>query len=453
MRARLLFECGRLCESVLSRPEEAIGHYRKALVDNPSHVPSIRSLRRLLLSKGEYGVAVPLFDAQIAATRSPMSRAALLAEKGRLLEDRLGQKRESREAFAAALELNPGDATLLKAVVRAEIGARAWDALDKTVEQSIAAVKSDSRHRAALLVERARIAESRRKNQAQAAELYQAALDADPRSDSAVHALKRLHYSHQRWRDLVGSRARGRAGHRSDARAMALYGWGGSRSTSWQPGAGLSPRGRSASSKRSLDLEALMRPTRPRRITPRSPTGCHGSWALAQRRRTHRVSVRGAQIFEISWARQNRRRWYEKALSFDSRPRPGAGALSRLYGALRAGRAAPICAGEAEAARDPHRRAYATRGWQKFWRKSSANRSWRCRTMRAPSASFWLLRVVSADAAVLDGQRYAELVELYERQSTWLTTPKPNHHLFKSAACTKTRWPTRTRRSPPTGVS
>jgi tetratricopeptide (TPR) repeat protein len=112
-RARIRFECGRLCEAVLGRAEDAIGHFRKALIDNASHVPSIRSLRRLLLSKGDYGAAVPLFDAQINATRSAPGRAALLYEKGRLLEDRLGQRREGREAFAAALELNPGDAALL----------------------------------------------------------------------------------------------------------------------------------------------------------------------------------------------------------------------------------------------------------------------------------------------------------------------------------------------------
>ena len=115
-RARIRFECGRLCESVLGKPDDAITHFRKALIDNPSHVPSIRSLRRLLLSKADFAAAVPLFDAQIAATRAAPARSALLYEKGRLLEDRLGQRREGREAFAAALELNPGDAALLKAV-------------------------------------------------------------------------------------------------------------------------------------------------------------------------------------------------------------------------------------------------------------------------------------------------------------------------------------------------
>ena len=48
----------------------------EAVVDNAGHVPSIRALRRLLLSKGDFAAAVPLFDAQIAATRAAPSRAA-----------------------------------------------------------------------------------------------------------------------------------------------------------------------------------------------------------------------------------------------------------------------------------------------------------------------------------------------------------------------------------------
>jgi tetratricopeptide (TPR) repeat protein len=424
MRARVLFECGRLCESVLGRPDEAIGHYRKALVDNPSHVPSIRSLRRLLLSKAEYGMAVPLYDAQIATTRSPISRAALLAEKGRLLEDRLGQRRESREAFAAALELNPGDAALLKAVARAEIGARAWDALDKTVEQSIAGVKSDTRHRAALLVERARIAESRRKNQAQAAELYQAALDADPRSDSAVHALKRLHYSHQRWRDLVGVLER-EAEQVTDpnARAMALYRVGRveiDKLGNLEQGTHALERALGVVKDDRLILEALMRAY--------EATQNHAALAnvlsrLAELARTDAERIaylsRGAQIFEDQLGDDKTAvAWYEKALSFDRAHAPALAALSRLYGRTQSWESLlAICAGEAEAARDPHRRAYAHARMAEILEKelgkpelALSHHARALGIVPGYAASFKALtRLYSA------AKRYPELVELYER--------------------------------------
>lgn len=423
-RARIRFECGRLCESVLGKPDDAIGHYRKALLDNPSHVPSIRSLRRLLLTRSEFGAAVALFDAQISATRAPAARAALLYEKGRLLEDRLGQRREGREAFAAALELNPGDAALLKAVVRAELGARAWDALDKTYEQSIAGVKADTRHRAALLVDRARIAESRRKNLGQAAELYQAALDADPRSDSAVHALKRLHYSHQRWRDLVGVLER-EAEQVSDpnARAMALYRVGRieiDKLGNLAQGTHALERALGIVKDDRLVLEALTR----------AYEGMQNHTALGNvlarladlaRSDAERIAylTRGAQLYEDQLSDDRTAvAWYEKALSFDRAHAPALAALSRLYGRTKSWESLlAICAGEAEAARDPHRRAYAHARMAEILEKELGQPELALsHHMRALgivpgyAASFKALsRLYSA------GKKYPELVELYER--------------------------------------
>jgi cellulose synthase operon protein C len=423
-RARLRFECGRLSESVLGKPEEAVAHYRKALIDNASHVPSIRALRRLLLTKGEYGAAVPLYDAQIAATRAAPARAALLYEKGRLLEDRLGQRREGREAFAAALELNPGDAALLKAVTRAELGARAWDALDKTIEQSAASVKTDTRHRAALLVERARIAESRRKNLGQAAELYQAALDADPRSDSAVHALKRLHYSHQRWRDLVGVLER-EAEQVSDpnARAMALYRVGRveiDKLGNLEQGTRALERALGISKDDRLILEALMRAYE----AMQNHTALSNVLSrLADLARTDAERIayltRGAQLFEDQLGDDTTAvAWYEKALSFDRAHAPALAALSRLYGRNKSWESLlAICAGEAEAARDPHRRAYAHARMAEILEKELGKPELALQhharalgIVPGYSASFKaLVRLYST------GKKYAELVELYER--------------------------------------
>jgi len=423
-RARIRFECGRLCESVLAKPDEASAHYRKALVDNPSHVPSIRSLRRLLLSKGEYGAAVPLFDAQIAATRATAARSALLYEKGRLLEDRLGQRREGREAFAAALELNPGDAALLKAVVRAELGARAWDALDKTFEQSIAGVKTDSRHRAALLVDRARIAESRRKNLGQAAELYQAALDTDPRSDSAVHALKRLHYSHQRWRDLVGV-LESEAEQVSDpnARAMALYRVGRieiDKLGNLAQGTHALERALGVVKDDRLVLEALMRAYEA--MQNHSALG-NVLARLSDLSRTDAERIayltRGAQLYEDELSDDKTAvAWYEKALSFDRAHAPALAALSRLYGRTKSWESLlAICAGEAEAARDPHRRAYAHARMAEILEKELGKPelalSHHARALGIvpgyPASFKALVRLYSA------AKQYTELVELYER--------------------------------------
>lgn len=423
-RARIRFECGRLCESVLSRPDAALAHYRKALLENPSHVPTIQALRRLLLTRGEYGAAVPLFDAQISATRAPAARAALLYEKGRLLEDRLGQRREGREAFAAALELNPGDAAVLKAVGRAELAARAWDALDRTLEQSAAAAKNDSRHRAALLVDRARIAESRRKNLPLAAELYQTALDADPRSDSAMQALKRLHYSHQRWRDLAAVLER-EADQVSDpsARAMALYRVGRielDKLGNAERGIQALERALEVVKDDRMVLEALMRAYEATQ-NHLALSGVLSRLAELARTDAERIAylTRGAQLFEDQLGDDATAvAWYEKALGFDRAHAPILAALSRLYGRTKSWEnLLAICAGEAETAREPERRAYAHARIAEILEKelgkpelALAHHARALGIVPGFAASFKALVRLYAGT-----HKHAELVELYER--------------------------------------
>jgi tetratricopeptide (TPR) repeat protein len=92
-------------------------------------------LRRTLLRQGAHAEALALFDAQVRLTARNEDKAALLYEKGRLLEDRLEKKAEARAAYEAALELAPGDGAILRAVARCQRRAHAWGALDRSLEQ------------------------------------------------------------------------------------------------------------------------------------------------------------------------------------------------------------------------------------------------------------------------------------------------------------------------------
>ena len=221
---RLHFEIARLYESPLGELVSAADHYQKAYATCPDHVPTLRGARRVLCAKKSFHAALPLFDAEARYLSEPTLKAQLLYEKGRILEDHLAQKREARDAYAAAVELDGQNASYLKALERVDTQAKAWDALDKTLERSANAVSGDTRHRAALLVERARLVEARKGDSRTATELYNEALGFDPRAPAALEALKRLHYAHQRWRDLtfVLQREAEQAGD-ATVRAMAYY--------------------------------------------------------------------------------------------------------------------------------------------------------------------------------------------------------------------------------------
>lgn len=200
---RLHYEMARLFENPLGELKASAEHYAKAHELLPDHIPTMHGARRVLIREKNYHAALPLFDAEARLVSDPRKRALILLEKGRLYEDQMGQRREARDAYAAALELGKDDPTLLKAVERAELAASAWSELDHAYERAALAVSADARHRAAVVVERAHLLETRKGDTQAAAELYKSALELDPRAPGAMHALKRLLYAQQRWHDLV----------------------------------------------------------------------------------------------------------------------------------------------------------------------------------------------------------------------------------------------------------
>jgi len=200
---RLHYECARLYEWPLGDTLRAAEHFQKAHGLLADHLPSVRGARRTLLAAKRHAQALPFFDAEIRLTADAQQKAIVYYEKGLVLDDALNQKPQAREAFEAGLELDPTNPSLLKAVERAEIAAKAWDSLDKTYARAANAVAHDPRLKAALIAERARVVEGRRRDPRGAAELYRLALETDPRTTGAIHALKRLCYADERFGDLV----------------------------------------------------------------------------------------------------------------------------------------------------------------------------------------------------------------------------------------------------------
>ncbi|MEM6961481.1 MAG: tetratricopeptide repeat protein, partial [Myxococcota bacterium] len=201
--AKLHYELGRLHEFPIRDLRRAAAHYREALEHAPEHVPCLHGLRRVLVGGKNYPSTLPLFDSEIRITRDNKKKAALYFEKGRLLEDVMQRREEAKEAYVSALELHKGDESILKALRQCQLDTHSFEELDKAYEQSANIVTSDSRHRAALIIERARLIEVQNPNSDEALELYETALKLDPEASQALAALKRLHSLHNRHRDLI----------------------------------------------------------------------------------------------------------------------------------------------------------------------------------------------------------------------------------------------------------
>ena len=201
--ARLYFEMARSCESPLKDARRALQYYQAALERAPDYVPAIRATRRLLLGARMFPDALALFDAEARVTRQPRDKATLFLLKGRLLEDVLGNREAAEEAYQTARALDRTHAAILHATEQRAFAKQTWKDVDRHLAELANAAASDDNHRAALIIRRAQLLESRQQRPEQAAELYETALQLDPNATIAVQALKRLYYGQRRWRDLI----------------------------------------------------------------------------------------------------------------------------------------------------------------------------------------------------------------------------------------------------------
>jgi tetratricopeptide (TPR) repeat protein len=124
---RLHYECARLLESPIGDFDAAAMHYREAHQLIPEHVPTLQGARRTLLLTRDANAVLPLIDAELSVASQSKHKALLLLEKGRLLEDELGNQRSAQVAFAKACELEKADLTLLRAAAVSEFKAESWE--------------------------------------------------------------------------------------------------------------------------------------------------------------------------------------------------------------------------------------------------------------------------------------------------------------------------------------
>ncbi|MEZ4248376.1 MAG: tetratricopeptide repeat protein [Polyangiales bacterium] len=202
-RGRLSYAIARVYEHAMGDPKKASTHYQAALDAMPEHLPSVRGLRRTLLARKSWQAALPLYDRELRLLSDPSRKAGLLLAKGRLLEDALDQKADARKAYETAFELDRTHVGVLRALADRCADDKSWDALDRVLEQTANVVTADPRHRAILVAERAHLAELRAQDPERATELFETALRLDPRAPGALAALKRLHHTSRRWRDLA----------------------------------------------------------------------------------------------------------------------------------------------------------------------------------------------------------------------------------------------------------
>jgi tetratricopeptide (TPR) repeat protein len=192
VEAALLFhEIGLLWESPLKHPRNAAVAYQSAFKLAPRFLANIRAARRLFAEVGNWVMVVQLIDAERQGVESKRTQAALLFEKGQILEARLSREADARASFAESLALEPEDVTLLIQLEQLFNEKADHTALVK-VQRLLARVVADPAAKAHYLTAAGLLLEDRLKQLEEATACFREAFAIDRRDPMLIAAMKRV---------------------------------------------------------------------------------------------------------------------------------------------------------------------------------------------------------------------------------------------------------------------
>ena len=94
-------------EEAAGRRERAEHLYRRALGNEPDHLPALVRLRKLLIARGAHAEAADLLEAEARALRRPVRRGQALFQAALLAADRLGDPVRARALLERTVEADP----------------------------------------------------------------------------------------------------------------------------------------------------------------------------------------------------------------------------------------------------------------------------------------------------------------------------------------------------------
>ncbi|AGC45805.1 hypothetical protein MYSTI_04513 [Myxococcus stipitatus DSM 14675] len=189
--AVLFHEVGLLWEEPLKNPRNAAVAFQNAYKLAPRFLVNIRAARRLFADVGNWQMVIQLLDAELAATDDTRHQAALLFEKGIVLQERLSRDDESSACLRQCLERRPTDVVVLTQLESVYAARNDAAALVEVYRLLAAAVQQPSL-RAHYLTSAGLLLEERLKQREPAAALLREAFALDRTDPLLLAALKRV---------------------------------------------------------------------------------------------------------------------------------------------------------------------------------------------------------------------------------------------------------------------
>jgi tetratricopeptide (TPR) repeat protein len=204
-RLELWLKLGEIRKSRLARPETAAEAYEHVLAIDPHHAEALAALADIYAAVKRGDALNRVLDLRAAATNDPQQRAAVLQQKGDLLE-RAGDLDGAIAAYSESFELDPASRTCFTAYERVCYRRERWRQAMALYERAIHLVevqRSRAYRLADLYARRGQLQLQYLGQPAEASASYLRVLELDPESDTAQTALERIFSASADWAALI----------------------------------------------------------------------------------------------------------------------------------------------------------------------------------------------------------------------------------------------------------
>ncbi len=195
---RQLFQIGGIWESQLNNDEEAIGAYRQVLEVEPTHLDSLKSLERIYTKLDRTTDLLQVFDQQVELVPDVEEKIKTLNKLGSLREERFDDVQQAAATYDRILELDPANLFAIKTLERLVRRLGDFNRLIDLYYRHVALIDAPAElveiH---LAIGEILYHDLNRADRAE--EVFIKALEIDPHSRPAIHALGQLYEKSGNW--------------------------------------------------------------------------------------------------------------------------------------------------------------------------------------------------------------------------------------------------------------
>ncbi|MCB9708426.1 MAG: tetratricopeptide repeat protein [Myxococcales bacterium] len=199
----LNFRLGRLLETELSEPDQAIHVYRR-IIDklDPQHMDAIHALENVYSQKGQWPELLEAYEREYKVAMGDSAQSDVLAKMARLSTDNLHDQERAVDLWRRVLDIRGEDREALAALGDIYARQENWRDLVDVLERE-AAVVDDDATRIAIYTDLGRVWSEKLQRNPNALESWERVLDIDPGNVDALFAMAAIQQSAEAYGDVV----------------------------------------------------------------------------------------------------------------------------------------------------------------------------------------------------------------------------------------------------------